>query len=66
MITLQVVRTDSGAHLDSSSMGTGGSLLGLKRLEREVDHSSPTVAVVKNTYVYIHPLPRTSYGVVLS
>jgi hypothetical protein len=39
--------TGSGVHPTSYTMGTGGSLPGVKRPGREADHSPPTSAEVK-------------------
>jgi hypothetical protein len=33
-------------------MGTGGFFSGVKRPELEIDHSPPTSAEVKNTWIY--------------
>jgi hypothetical protein len=41
------VQTDSGAHPVSYPMGTRGSFPGVKRLEREADHSPQSSAEVK-------------------
>jgi hypothetical protein len=37
----------------SYKMGTGGSSLGVKRQEREADHSPQTSAEVKKKWIYI-------------
>jgi hypothetical protein len=49
---LRSVQTGSGAHPTFYPMGTGGFLPGIKRPERETDHSIPTSAEVKNTWIY--------------
>jgi hypothetical protein len=49
---LHVVQTGSGAHQTSYRMSTGGSSSGVKRPGREDDHSPPTSAEVKETWVY--------------
>jgi hypothetical protein len=46
------VQTGSGVHPTSYKMGTGGSFQGVKRQEREVDHSPPTSAEVKKIWIY--------------
>jgi hypothetical protein len=45
--------------------GFGSSLLGVKRPERETDHSPPSSAEVKNAWSYIRILPCL-HGVVLN
>jgi hypothetical protein len=54
---LHVVQTGSGTHPASNPMGTGGSFPGVKRPGREVDHSPPSSAEVKNTWSYISTPP---------
>jgi hypothetical protein len=52
---LHVVQTGSGAHPTSSPMGIlgrGGHFPGVKLLGREANHSLPTSAIVKKTWVY--------------
>jgi hypothetical protein len=49
---LQIVQTGSEVHPTSYTMGTGGSFPGGKRLGREVDHSTPTIAEVKKMWIY--------------
>jgi hypothetical protein len=39
---------------------------GVKRPGREADHSPPTSAEVKNTWIYISTLPIRLHGVVLN
>jgi hypothetical protein len=41
------VQNGSGAHPASYPMGTRGSFLGVKRPEREADHSPPSSADIK-------------------
>jgi hypothetical protein len=45
-------QTGSGIHLFSYPMGTGGSLLGVKRQGREAQHSTSTSAEVKIMWIY--------------
>jgi hypothetical protein len=47
-----VVPTGSGVHPTSYPMGTGGSSSRIKRPGREADHSPPTSAEVKKTWIY--------------
>jgi hypothetical protein len=49
---LHVVQTDSGAHPASYPMGAAGSFPGGK-----ADHSPPTSAEVKNTWIYTSTPP---------
>jgi hypothetical protein len=49
---LHVVQTGSGAQSASYPMWTGGYFPGVKRPRREANHSSPTSAEVKKTWVY--------------
>jgi hypothetical protein len=49
---LHIVQTGSGVHPTSYKMGTGGSFPGVKRQEREADHSPPTSAKVP-PYVFM-------------
>jgi hypothetical protein len=49
---LHVVQTCSEAHPASYPMGTGGFFLGGKAAGREADHSPPTNAEVKKTWIY--------------
>jgi hypothetical protein len=60
------VQTGSGAQPASYPMDTGGFSLGLKRLEREADHSPPSSAEVKNAWSYTSTPPIRLHGVVLS
>jgi hypothetical protein len=53
-----------GVHPTSSRMGTRAVSLGLKWQGRKIDQSPPTSAAVKKCGS-IHPLPHTSYGVML-
>jgi hypothetical protein len=46
------VQTGSGVHPSSYTMGTGSSFPGVKRPEREADHSPPTSAEVKKMWIY--------------
>jgi hypothetical protein len=63
---LQIVQTGSGVHPNSYPMGTGGSIPGVRRPGREVDHSPPTSAEVKkNMDIYMHS-PIRLHGVVLN
>jgi hypothetical protein len=55
---LHVVQTGSGAHPASYPMGTGGFSSGVKLPGREVDHSPPTSAEVKKTWIHT---PTPSY-----
>jgi hypothetical protein len=49
------VQNGSEAHPASYPIGTGGSSLGVKRPEREADHSRPCSAEVKECVVlYLH------------
>jgi hypothetical protein len=50
---LHVVQTGSEAHPASYPMGTGGLSPRVKRPRREVDHSPPTSAEVKITWIHI-------------
>jgi hypothetical protein len=63
---LHVVQSGSGAHPASYPMDTWGSSTGVKRTEREANHSPQTSVEVKN-YVdlYIH-LPIRLCGVVFN
>jgi hypothetical protein len=54
---LHVVQTDSGVHLASYPMDTGGHFPALKRPGRETDHSPPTSAELKNKWNYISTPP---------
>jgi hypothetical protein len=56
---LHCVQSGSGDHPASYPMGTGGSFPGVKRLEREADHSHPSSAEI-NYDGAIPPLPHTS------
>jgi hypothetical protein len=52
------IQTDSGAQPVSYTMGTRGSLPGIKRPGREADNSPPSSIEVKNAWNYtsIHPI----------
>jgi hypothetical protein len=50
-LVLHVVQTGSGAHPASYPMDTGGSFYGVKRAGCEADHSPPTSAEAKKTWV---------------
>jgi len=52
-----LLQTGSGNHHTSNSNGTGTFFPGLKRPEREVDHSPPFSAEVKNEWSYTSPPP---------
>jgi hypothetical protein len=53
-----VIQTGSGAHPASSyPMGTGDLSPGVEPLGREADHSPPTSAKVKQTWVYTSTPP---------
>jgi hypothetical protein len=54
---LHVDQTSSGAHPASYPMGPGALSTGVKRQGREADHSPPTNAEVKKTWVYTSTLP---------
>jgi hypothetical protein len=54
---LHIVMTGSGVHPTSYRMGTGGSFPGVKQQRCEADHSPPTIAEVKETWVYISTPP---------
>jgi hypothetical protein len=51
--------------LHISLMGTRGFFLGVKRPGREADHSRPSSAEVKNTWIYTSTPPVRLHGVVL-
>jgi hypothetical protein len=54
---LHVVQAGSGAHPTSYPISTGGSFAGVKRKEREADHSPPTSAEVKKIWIYTSTPP---------
>jgi hypothetical protein len=54
---LHIVQSGSGAHPASHPMGTGGSFAGGKAAGREADHSHPTSAEVKKTWILKSTLP---------
>jgi hypothetical protein len=49
---LHFVQTGSEVHSTSHPMATVGSFPWVKRLEREADHSPPTSAEIKKTWIY--------------
>jgi len=57
---------NDGAHPASYQMGTGALNPGVRRAEREVDHSPPSSAEVKNVWRYTSTHPQRLYGVMLS
>jgi hypothetical protein len=52
MTFLHIVQTCTEVHITSYPMGTEGSFSGVKRQGREADHSPPTSAEVKKTWIY--------------
>jgi hypothetical protein len=52
-----MVQTDSDVHPNSCPMGSGGPSPGLKRPGREVDHSPPASAEVKEMWIYTSTPP---------
>jgi hypothetical protein len=61
------VKTGSGTHPASYSIGTRVSFPGVRRPGRESDHSPPSSAEVRNEWNYTSPPPPTSFhGVMLS
>jgi hypothetical protein len=62
---LHRVQTGSGAYPSSYPMGTRVSFSGVKRPEREIDHSPPSSAEVKNAWSYTST-PICLLGVVLN
>jgi hypothetical protein len=60
------VQNGSGAHPTSYPMGSRGSFLGVKRPEREIDHSPPYSAEVKECVELHLYSPIRLHGVVLS
>jgi hypothetical protein len=54
------------AHLASYQIDTWGSFPGVKWPGREADHSPPTSAEVKKTWINILTTPLRLYGVVLN
>jgi hypothetical protein len=63
---LSVTQTASGAHPASYPMGKESLSLGIQRPGHEADHSPPTSAKVKKTWIlYIHSL-TCLHGVVLN
>jgi hypothetical protein len=63
---LHVVQTGSWAHPASYPVGTGVLSSGVKRPEREADHSPPTNAEVKKVWIYISTPPYAFNGIVLN
>jgi hypothetical protein len=59
---VHVVQTGSGAHQVSDPMGNEDSFSGGKLGGREADHSTPTNAEVKNTWIYTSTSPLTFMG----
>jgi hypothetical protein len=55
------VQTGSGAHPASYSVSIGDLSRGLRRPGREVDHSPPFSAEVKNECSYFHPYAFMSW-----
>jgi hypothetical protein len=49
---LHVVQTGSGVHSTSYPMGTGDPSPGVKRPEREAEHSPPASSEVKKMWLY--------------
>jgi len=60
------VQNGSLAHPASYPVGTGALSLGVKRLVRETDNSSPSSAEVNNEWSYTSNPPVRSHRVVLS
>jgi hypothetical protein len=54
---LHVVQTGFGAHPAPYPMGTRGFFLGSQAAGAEADHSPPTSAEVKNTWIYTSTPP---------
>jgi hypothetical protein len=54
---LHIIQTDSGAHPASYTVCTGGSFPGIKWPKYEAEHSLPTSAEVKNTWIYTSTPP---------
>jgi hypothetical protein len=52
-----VYLSGTGVHPTSYKMGTGGSFPGVMRQGREADHSPPTSAEVKKTWIYTSTPP---------
>jgi hypothetical protein len=59
------VHSVSEAHPASYLVGNRGSFPGVKRPEREADHSPPSSAEVKNAWSYTSTTPIHPHGVVL-
>jgi hypothetical protein len=51
------VQTGSGVHPAHYEVGTGSLSLGVKRREREADHSPATIAEVKKMWIFTFTLP---------
>jgi hypothetical protein len=60
---LHSVETGSGAHLALHSIGTGALAPGVKQSRREIDHSPPSCAEVKNEWCYTFPAPLCFHDV---
>jgi hypothetical protein len=56
-VLLHVVQTGTGVHPTSYRTGTRGFSPGIKRLEREADHSPPARAEVKKMWIYTSSPP---------
>jgi hypothetical protein len=62
---LRSVQAVSDAHSAFCSMGTGGSIPGVKRQGREADHLPPSIAEVKNCGTIFH-YPVLLHGAVIN
>jgi hypothetical protein len=66
-LLFHAVQTSSRVHPASYQMGTRGFFRGVKQLGRDADHSPPTSAEVKKTWIYASPPPQIClHGVVLN
>lgn len=54
---LKVIQAGSGVHPASYLVGTGGSFSGVKQPGREADHSPPSSAEAKKTWIYTSTPP---------
>jgi hypothetical protein len=61
-----VIQTESGAHPTAHPMGTGALPVGVKRPGREAEHSLPTTAEVKKTWLVCIHSPIRRHGIVLN
>ena len=61
--TLHSVETGSGDHLTLHSISTGVLAPGVKQSRREIDHSPPSCAEVKNEWCYNFPAPLCFHDV---